>query len=296
MSRPSLDRRLGPFDAAAIIVSNVIGSGIFLTPAVVAALTGDAIAMVGVWLVGGFIAFAGAMAYAELAALRPHAGGEYVYLRAAFGPIAAFLTGWTSFVAGFSGAVAASAVGFASYLGRFVPTAGDTRVLASLPLGPIAFTVTPQALVAIALIGGLTWIHVRGVGPGRVVQNILAGLKVTGLVALIVFGFSFGDGSWAHFQPARRRSGRRRVPPGAGAGDVQLFGLERGVVRRRGNPPSRALRAAVAGRRHRGRRRALSLVERALRLLAAGRRARRHARKRDGSHRGAAVRAGQPAT
>jgi basic amino acid/polyamine antiporter, APA family len=201
VARPSLDRRLGPFDAAAIIVSNVIGSGIFLTPAVVAGLTGDGIAMVGVWLVGGCIAFAGAMAYAELAALRPHAGGEYVYLRAAFGPIAAFLTGWTSFVAGFSGAVAASAVGFASYLGRFLPTAADTRAIASLPLGPIALTVTPQALVAIALIAGLTWIHVRGVGPGRVVQNILAALKVTGLVALIVFGFSFGDGSWAHFQP-----------------------------------------------------------------------------------------------
>ncbi len=202
MSRPALERRLGPVDAAAIIVSNVIGSGIFLTPSVVASLTGDAVAMVGVWLVGGFIAFAGAMAYAELAALRPHAGGEYVYLRAAFGPAAAFLTGWTSFVAGFSGAVAASAVGFAGYLGRFVPTAGDTRVLASLPLGPLSLTVTPQALVAIALIVGLTWIHVRGVGPGRIVQNILAGLKVTGLVALIVFGFSVGDGSWAHFQPA----------------------------------------------------------------------------------------------
>ena len=96
MSRPALERRLGPVDAAAIIVSNVIGSGIFLTPSVVASLTGDAVAMVGVWLVGGFIAFAGAMAYAELAALRPHAGGEYVYLRAAFGPAAAFLTGIVS--------------------------------------------------------------------------------------------------------------------------------------------------------------------------------------------------------
>jgi basic amino acid/polyamine antiporter, APA family len=205
VARPSLDRRLGPFDAAAIIVSNVIGSGIFLTPAVVAMLTGDGVAMVGVWLAGGLIAFAGAMAYAELAALRPHAGGEYVYLRAAFGPIAAFLTGWTSFVAGFSGAVAASAVGFASYLGRFLPTAGDTHAIASLPLGPLALTVTPQSLVAIALIAGLTWIHVRGVGPGRVVQNILAALKVTGLVALIVFGFSLGDGSWSHFQLAASR-------------------------------------------------------------------------------------------
>ena len=105
MARPSLDRRLGPIDAAAIIVSNVIGSGIFLTPAVVAALMGDPMGD-GRRLArsADSIAFAGAMAYAELAALRPHAGGEYVYLREAFGPVAAFLTGWTSFVAGFSGA------------------------------------------------------------------------------------------------------------------------------------------------------------------------------------------------
>ena len=75
------------------------------------------------------LAFAGAMAYAELAALRPRAGGEYVYLRAAFGRLAAFLTGWTSFVAGFSGAIAASAVVLAFYLGRFVPGAGDATPL-----------------------------------------------------------------------------------------------------------------------------------------------------------------------
>ena len=75
--------------------------------------------MLGVWLAGGILAFAGAMAYAELAALRPRAGGEYVYLREAFGPLAGFLTGWTSFVAGFSGAIAVGAVGLASYLGRF---------------------------------------------------------------------------------------------------------------------------------------------------------------------------------
>ena len=207
MATSALDRRLGPLDAAAIIVSNVIGSGIFLTPAVVAGLTGDGRAMVGVWLIGGFIAFAGAMAYAELAALRPHAGGEYVYLREAFGPVAAFLTGWTSFVAGFSGAVAASAVGLASYLGRFLPVAGDTRPIVALALGPLSLTVTRQALVAIAVIFGLTWIHVRGLGPGRIVQNVLAGAKVTRLVVLIVLGFSFGDGSWTHFEPTTLPAG-----------------------------------------------------------------------------------------
>ena len=195
-----LQRRLGPLDAAAIIVSNVIGGGIFLTPAVIAGIMGDAWSMIGVWLLGGAIAFAGAMAYAELAALRPQAGGEYVYLREAFGPLAAFLTGWTSFVAGFSGAIAASAVGFAAYLGRFLPAAGNTTPMFQTGLGPLSLSVTPQALVAIALIVLLTLIHVGGVGPGRLVQNVLAAAKVTFLIMLVLIGFGWGDGSWAHFE------------------------------------------------------------------------------------------------
>ena len=164
---------------------------------------GDAWAMLGVWLLGGAIAFAGAMSYAELAALRPQAGGEYVYLREAFGPLAAFLTGWTSFVAGFSGAIAASAVGFAFYLGRFIPAAADTRPILAGGLGPIQLTVTPQALVAIALIVALTLVHVRGLGPGRVVQNLLAAAKVTFLILLVLLGFGLGDGSWAHIEAPR---------------------------------------------------------------------------------------------
>src|SRR6476659_2992337 len=116
-------RRLGPFDAAAIIVSNVIGGGILFTPPQVAASIPSPTLFLAIWIVGGALAFAGAMAYVELAAVRPRAGGEYVYLDAAFGRLAAFLTGWTSFVAGFSGAIAACAVVLASYVGRFVPAA-----------------------------------------------------------------------------------------------------------------------------------------------------------------------------
>src|SRR5262245_26507620 len=165
------------------------------------------IGFLSVWVIGGLLSFTGAMAYAELAALRPRAGGEYVYLREAFGPVAAFLTGWTSFVAGFSGAIAASAVGFASYLGRFMPAAADTHALVSVPLGPLSVTVTPQSLIAIATIVLLSIVHIRGVGPGRLVQNVLAGAKVTGLVALVALGFSIGDGSWGHVQGVPRPVG-----------------------------------------------------------------------------------------
>jgi APA family basic amino acid/polyamine antiporter len=199
----ALARRLGPGDAAAIVVSNVIGSGILITPAFIAATAPSATAMLGVWLAGGLLAFAGAMAYAELAALRPRAGGEYVYLYDAFGPLAAFLTGWTSFVAGFSGAIAASAVGLASYLGRFVPGAGDTTPLLTIPLGVLSLTVSPQAIVALAAIAALSWVHIRGVGPGRLVQNTFAIVKVLVLLGFVALALGAGTGSAGHFAAGR---------------------------------------------------------------------------------------------
>lgn len=195
----SLERRLGTGDAAAIVISNVIGSGIFITPSIIAQMAPDPWAIMGAWLFGGLLAFAGAMAYAELAALRPRAGGEYVYLRDAFGPLVGFLTGWTSFVAGFSGAVAASAVGLAGYLGRFVPAAGDTTPLVSLPLPLVTLTISPQSVVALAAIAGLTAIHLSGLGPGRIVQNLLAGVKISALMLVVALGFTLGRGSFGNF-------------------------------------------------------------------------------------------------
>ena len=193
---PALERRLGPFDAAALIVSNVIGAGILFTPPFIAASVPGALMFLSVWLAGGILAFAGAMAYAELAALRPRAGGEYVYLRAAFGRLAAFLTGWTSFVAGFSGAIAASAVVFPFYLSRFVPAAADQTPFFVLPLVPgwIELTLTAQTVCALALIWGLAFVHLRGVGPGVLVGNVLAALKVSAFVLFIAFGFALGSG------------------------------------------------------------------------------------------------------
>jgi basic amino acid/polyamine antiporter, APA family len=197
-SAASLDRRLGPFDAAAIVVSNVIGGGIFFTPILVAQLTGNARDMLLVWLLGGGLVFAGAMAYAELAALRPRAGGEYVYLRDAYGPLAGFLTGWTSFVAGFSGAIAASAVALAEYAGRFVPAAGDATPLLTLPLPLVPLVLSRKTAVALLVIAALTLAHVRGLGPGRIIQNSLAATKVAALAAFVLLGFLFGHGEAAH--------------------------------------------------------------------------------------------------
>jgi APA family basic amino acid/polyamine antiporter len=183
--KPHLEPGLGPFDAAAIVISNVIGGGIFFVPTIVASLVPNPRAMLAVWVAGGALSLAGAMSYAELAAVRPHAGGEYVYLRDAFGRVAAFLTGWTSFVAGFSGAIAASAVALADYVTRFVPGAAQAR-----------------PAIALAAIAALTMIHVRGLGPGRLVQNLLAGLKVCGIVLIVAFGFAIGHGDTANLSTA----------------------------------------------------------------------------------------------
>ena len=192
----TLQRRLGPIDAAAIVVSNVIGSGIFFVPMIVATLVPSATAMLGVWAFGGLLAFAGAMAYAELATLRPKAGGEYVYLRDAFGPLAAFLTGWTSFVAGFSGAIAATSVGLADYIGRFVPAAADRTPLLTLPLPLVPLVVTKQAIVAIMAIVLLSIVHFHT--SGRVVHNLLASAKVSILLVFIAIGLGWGSGSFGN--------------------------------------------------------------------------------------------------
>jgi basic amino acid/polyamine antiporter, APA family len=191
---PALDRRLGPYDAAAIVISNVIGGGIFFVPVVIAQLVPHPTAIIGVWLAGGALAFAGAMAYAELAALKPHAGGEYVYLRQAFGPLAAFLSGWTSFVAGFSGAIAAGSVALAGYIGRFIPAAADPTPIVAIA----GLSISPRSLVALTPIVVLTMVHVRGLGPGRLLQNVLAGLKVSAIVVFVALGFAIGRGDVSH--------------------------------------------------------------------------------------------------
>ena len=223
MSR--LRRGLGPLDGAAIVVANVVGTGIFLTPAFIARRVPDATAFVGLWVLGGVLAVVGALAYAELAAMRPRAGGEYVYIREAFGPLAGFLSGWTSLIAGFSGAIAASAVGFAVYLDRLVPGAGSTEAILTLPLGVpgLAVTVSPRALVALAVIAGFTAVHVRGLVAGRFAQQGLAWLNVATILALVALGLL------ADPEPGVVTEGLGAAA-GAGAGDGSSSGMGGALV------------------------------------------------------------------
>ena len=198
----SLERRLGPFDAAAIIVANVIGGGILFTPPFIASLVPHPIWFLSTWIAGGVLAFFGAMAYAELAALRPRAGGEYVYLREAYGPLAGFMTGWTSFVAGFAGAMAASAIFLIVVLDRFIPGAANSTPLFVIPLPYVPLTFSRHTVLAITAVWLFALVHIVGVGPGRAVMNVLATLKVLALLVFIAAGFAVGVGSSANLQQA----------------------------------------------------------------------------------------------
>lgn len=219
-SSPGLRRLLGSVDGGAIVLSNVVGAGIFLTPVIIAGRVPSAEAFLGLWLLGGALAVVGAMAYAELAAMRPEAGGEYVYIREAFGPLAGFLSGWTSLVAGFSGAIAAASVGFAIYLGRFLPWAAGTEPLVRLPagVGDLALTLTPRSLTALGLIALFSLIHAVGLGPGRWTQQALAWLNVVTIVLLVGAGFLADPGGAAATEAVAASTAAD--PPAAGAGDA----------------------------------------------------------------------------
>ena len=203
---PRLERRLSVADAGALVVSNVIGVGIFTTPGIVCGILPRPAAVLAVWALGGLLALFGAMAYAELAASKPRAGGEYVYLREGFGPLAAFLTGWTSFVAGFSGAIAAGAIGLTAYLGRFFPGVADPAPLWNLSLGRVSVSLSRSTLIAIAVIVALGAVHIRGARPGRVIQDTLASALIVGLLLFIAFGFALGRGSLENFSGGRTTS------------------------------------------------------------------------------------------
>jgi APA family basic amino acid/polyamine antiporter len=188
----TLERRLGPLDAAAIIVANVIGGGILFLPKIIAGYTPDNWWFLSIWVAGGILAFCGAMAYAELAALRPRAGGEYVYLREAYGSLAGFLTGWTSFVAGFAGAMAFNAMLIPLYLDRFIPGANNSTPIVQVPLGAFSLTLSTPTILAMAAVWALAFIHVRGVGIGRVTSNALTLLKVGAFLSFIAVGLAIG--------------------------------------------------------------------------------------------------------
>src|SRR5664279_417761 len=186
-------------DGIALIVSSVVGVGIFTTPAIVASLVPNPTAMLTLWIVGGLLALAGATSYARLAKLWPSAGGEYVYLTKAYGPAAGFLSGWTSLIAAFSGSVAASAVALTIFAGQYFPTLAANRSLISTSVLGIGISLSPRTVAAAALIALFAGLHICSLGGGKIAQNALAVLLVGMIVVFVVRGFATGNGSWSHF-------------------------------------------------------------------------------------------------
>ncbi len=171
-SARELPRKLGLLDSSAIVVGTIIGSGIFLVPNLVARSLPSAPWIIGVWIFTGVLSFFGALAYAELGAMLPATGGQYVFLREAYGPMWGFLCGWTYFFVVIPAAIAWLAIGFANYLGYFIP-----------------LTPAISKAVAVALIVAITLVNYRGVALGAAVQKLFTLVKVTALGILIAAAY-----------------------------------------------------------------------------------------------------------
>ena len=192
-----LVRGLGLFGATTLIVGSVIGSGVFVAPSIMAGFVQTPGLLLGLWVLGGILTLFGALAYGEMAAALPRAGGQYVFLKEAFGPAVGFLYGWTLLIAINTGFIAAVAVAFAKYLGVFVPAVGEGTVL--FAVGRFSFS-TAQA-VALVVIAALTWINITGLETGALVQNVFTIAKVAAVAVLVVIAIATSRGDASHFRP-----------------------------------------------------------------------------------------------
>lgn len=179
---PELRRELSLFDMTMIAVGSTIGSGIFLTPALIAKALPSPLWILGIWILGGMMALSGALTYAELGAMMPRAGGVYVFLSEAYGGLVGFLYGWAYFLVANTGAIAALSIAFATYLGYFVPVVGEH--------------ITIAGIVGIAAV---TAVNVLGVKVGGVFSDLFTVLKVLGIGVLVVVGLGWGSSTTTDF-------------------------------------------------------------------------------------------------
>jgi len=179
----SLKRQLSLYDATLLIIGNVIGAGIFTTGGFLAGELPNPLLFVGIWLLGGLLTIFGALTYAELAAMYPLAGGDYQYLKAAYGNWAGFLLGWISFWIIGPGSSAALSLALVSYAGPFIAIAGGLR----------------EKLLAVGLVAVFSAINIRGIRPGGTTQDIITIGTIVMLAAMVLFGLLAGNGSWTHF-------------------------------------------------------------------------------------------------
>jgi APA family basic amino acid/polyamine antiporter len=194
-NRHTLTRRLALGSATALVISNMIGTGIFTTTGFLAGNLGRPFWVLAVWIGGGIVAVAGCLVYAELAVNLPRSGGEYVYLREAWGPGWGFLSGWVSFFAGFSAPIAAAALAFSAYLAYFFPSlapGGTQAASAGLHL-------RGGELLAVAVIAAFGLVNIMGLSLAARLQNALTILKLAVLAGFVSLAVFTGKGAWSHF-------------------------------------------------------------------------------------------------
>src|SRR5437868_271916 len=194
-SQPTLVRGLSLLDSVLLLVSGIIGSSIFLTAKDIATPLPQPVLFLAVWVLGGIISLCACFAFAELGSMFPDSGGQYVYLRETYGDLVAFLYGWMLFAVANGGSIAALAVAAAAYMGQIVPGISQEHLVFAFA----GITFTRAHLVALILIGVLTFVNVVGLRWGALLQNVSTWTKFVAMAAFVVLGFAIGKGSWAHF-------------------------------------------------------------------------------------------------
>jgi APA family basic amino acid/polyamine antiporter len=190
----------------------MIGVGIFTTTGFLAGDLGDPMLVIGIWIVGGLLALAGALCYAELGMNFPRSGGEYVYLSEAWGRVWGFIDGWVSFFAGFSAPIAAAALAICAYLAFFVPELSpDAKAGTVIPLGIAEIKLGGAQLMASAIVILFTIVNLAGVAQVARLQNVLTATKLVVIAAFLLLGFAVGQGDWSHFSETAVRTSTSSV-------------------------------------------------------------------------------------
>ena len=178
-----------------LLVSGIIGSSIFLTAKDIAGPLPHPVLFLLVWVLGGVISMCACFAFAELGSMFPDSGGQYVYLREAYGDLLAFLYGWMLFSVANGGSIAALAVGSAAYLGGIIPDISQQHVVLSVA----GIVMTRAHVIALIMIAAVTWINVVGLRRGALLQNVATWAKFGAMAAFVILGFAIGKGDWRHF-------------------------------------------------------------------------------------------------
>ena len=193
--KPGLVRGLSLLDSVLLLVSGIIGSSIFLTARDIAGPLPNPILFFLVWVLGGVISLCACVAFAELGSMFPDSGGQYIYLREAYGDLVAFLYGWMLFAVANGGTIAALSVASAAYMGNIIPAISQDHVIFSLAGMPF----TRAHAVGLALIVILTYVNVVGLRWGALIQNVSTWTKFIAMSAFVVLGFAIGKGHWSNF-------------------------------------------------------------------------------------------------